>query len=157
MDGSERENWTYRSDKRVVLLEKIINQGDMEPASPKLCVSHNTSGFYTVKRCIQWKKIEKMRKGDRKRKRTFFKAGNQFSPNNRCHDSQSKAKDNDCVKYSRPTAEEADLVDQDPIEPFALQPEVDSDNAGPSYKLLRSRKPTSTDVCKGKPDTMELR
>ena len=77
-------------------------------------------------------------KGDRKKRTTIFKKGNKIAKGKRCTNQISGNNEANTVHYVRPTPEEADLVDHNPMQPLAVKPEAKSDKPNITYKMLRS-------------------
>ncbi len=113
MDNSEREKLTYRVTSESSSDKKPIFHLDGGSATQKLSVRHNLFGFSKRKRYFHQEKM----KGDRKKRATIFKKGNTLSKWKRCNNLISGNND---VYYVRPSPEEEDLVDHNPMQPLAI-------------------------------------
>lgn len=140
MGLGKREKWTYRATSQCSSAETPINQIDVDSATSEPCVRQSTVDFNSRRRCFYQKNM----KGDRKKGTTFFKKGHKLLHRKECRDIPVDKNDTNSVRYVRPTPEEADLVDQNPIQPLAIKLEASSDKPITTYKLLRSLNPKQT-------------
>lgn len=153
MDKAKRKKWNHRGRLKVSSAEPIINQVDWETRTIHLTASHNTAEFRAVKVCFYAKNM----KGDRKKSATFFKRGHKKLKRKESNHDASGNSDASSVRYVRPTLEEADLMDQDPIQPLAIKPDTDSDRPEVTYKLLRSPKTKQSSACNVSPGSRDSR
>jgi hypothetical protein len=144
MGKGEIEKWTYRVTTESSADKKPIYHLDVDSATQELCVRHNLFGFSKRKRYFC---LEKM-KGDGKRRATIFKKGNKFAKGKQCNNLNSGNNEANSVQYVRPSPEEADLLDQNPMQPLVIEPEGKPDEPVKTYKMLRSIMPKRLDITK---------
>lgn len=134
-------SWATRQSK---IIRITINHTYGVSKIYKRVNQHCTDLFHTEKRCFK----AKIMKGYRKKQATFFKNGNKLSISRKKKVIKMTENQDENVQYVRPSIEEADLVDQNPIQPLAMKSKTANDATGTTYRCLRPKKSTLQDRSK---------